>query len=350
MSPKAANYKANSIVYFKGDIDERIYILQAGKVVLKSNDIETGQELQDLIRTGEFFGVKSSLGKYPREETAVVLQDSAMVTFTVPEFEQVAMSNTRIIMKMLKVFSTQLRRIHGQVQNLLSTGEQLNPESGLFNIGEYYMKSRKYTQALYAFRRYLTYYPSGKHAAEAAESVQVAERYTQTAQPSPSRGAGPKAGAAPLSPPVQPAPAAPSPPRPQTGTHGKEMSDDAKSYYNAVSLFSQQKYQQAMDEFKAIVNSAADREYGIKSLFEIGRCLHSLEDYANCIRHFTTMIQKYPKHPELVDSLFYLGTCNEKNGDTAKAESFYKKILSMSSEDMPVHRKARKALRNLSGS
>ena len=128
------------------------------------------------------------------------------------------------------------------------------------------------------------------------------------------------------------------------------MSDDAKSYYNAVSLFSQQKYEEAMEDFKAIVNSAADKEYGIKSLFEIGRCLFSLNDHDTCVKHFTTMIQKYPKHPDLIDSLFYLGSCNEKMGDAAKAESFYKKILSMATEDMPVHRKARKALRNLSGS
>ncbi|MBN1686451.1 MAG: tetratricopeptide repeat protein [Spirochaetales bacterium] len=343
MSPKAANYKANSIVYFKGDINERIYVLKSGKVVLKYNDIETGQELQDVIQTGEFFGVKSSLGKYPREETAVVLQDSAMVTFSVPEFEQVAMANTRIIVKMLKVFSTQLRRIHKQVSNLISTGEQVNPETGLYSIGEYYMKCRKYNQALYAFRRYLTYYPSGRHASEAAESIQVAERYTQSerAAPAATGGLGPRVA-------VSAGPAAPPPPK--TPSQGKEMSDDAKCYYNAVSLFSQQKYNEALEEFKTIVNSGADREYGIKSLFEIGRCFHSLEDYDNCIKHFTTMIQKYPKHPELVDSLFYLGVCNEKKGDEKKAESFYKKILSMSSEDMPVHRKARKALRNLTGS
>ena len=343
MSPKAVNYKANSIVYFKGDINERIYILKAGKVVLKYNDIETGQEMQDLIQMGEFFGVKSSLGKSPREETAVVLQDSSMVTFSVPEFEQVAMANTRIIMKMLKVFSTQLRRIHKQVRNLLSTGEQVNPETGLYSIGDYYMKCRKYSQALYAFRRYLTYYPSGKHASEASENIQVAERYTQSGQ-SASTGAGD------FTAPAAPSGPKPPPPRPQSPSQGREMSDDAKLYYNAVSLFSQQKYEDAMNEFKTLVNNAGDREYGIKSLFEIGRCHYSLEDYDTCIKHFTTMIQKYPKHPELVDSLYYLGVCNEKNGDKTKAESFYKKILAMSSEDMPVHRKARKALRNITGS
>ena len=76
MSPKAAQYKANSIVYFKGDVTERVYILKGGKVVLKYNDIESGQEMQDIIQTGEFFGVKSALGKYPREETVSV--DSIM--------------------------------------------------------------------------------------------------------------------------------------------------------------------------------------------------------------------------------------------------------------------------------
>ena len=336
MSPKAATYKANSIVYFKGDVNERIYILKSGRVVLKYNDIETGQELQDLIQTGEFFGVKSSLGKYPREETAVVLQDSGMVTFTVPEFEQVAMANTRIIMKMLKVFSTQLRRIHKQVSNLLSTSEQVSPEIGLYKIGDYYMNTHRYTQALYAFRRYLTYYPSGKFATKAAESVQLAEGYTQTGAPTSSR----PASAASVAPPTASSAA----------SQGKEMSDGAKAYYNAVSLFSQQQYDEALNEYKSIINSAQEQEYGIKSLFEAGRCLFALEQYDACIKHYTTMIHKYPKHSELVDALYYLGACNEKKSDTAKAQSFYKKILSMSTEDMPVHRKARKALRNISGS
>ena len=335
MSPKAATYKANSIVYFKGDMNERIYLLKAGKVVLKYNDIETGQEMQDLIQTGEFFGVKSSLGKSPREETAVVLQDSGMVTFSVPEFEQVAMTNTRIIMKMLKVFSTQLRRIHKQVRNLLSTGEQVSPETGLYKIGEHYLNHRKYNQALYAFRRYLTYYPSGRFSSEAAQSLQQAEKYTQS-------------GAAP--PPESPPQSATPLPTSGAASHGKEMSDSAKTYYNAVSLFSQQKYGEALDEFKNIASSAQEQEYGIKSLFEIGRCLHSLEKYDACIKHYTTMIQKYPKHPDLVDSLYYLGVCNEQKGDERKATSFYKLILSKATEDMPVYRRARKALRNLTGS
>ena len=90
MSPKAVQYRANSIIYFKGDLSDRVFLLNSGKVNLTSMDIETGQEVRDLIKTGEFFGVKSALGRYPREETAIVLQDSSVMTFSVPEFEQIA--------------------------------------------------------------------------------------------------------------------------------------------------------------------------------------------------------------------------------------------------------------------
>jgi CRP-like cAMP-binding protein len=144
MSPKSIQFKANSIIYFQGDLNEKIYILKSGRVSLKSTDIETGQEIQDMIQMGEFFGVRSALGKYPREETAIVLTPSVVIEFSVPEFEQLSAQNTRIIMKMLKVFSNQLRRIHNQVQNLLTANQEgLDPEEGLFKSGTYDHNAKK---------------------------------------------------------------------------------------------------------------------------------------------------------------------------------------------------------------
>ena len=155
--PKAANYRANSVIYFQGDvISDKIYILQSGQVVVNYTDIETGKDLREVIQTGEFFGVKSALGKYPREENAVVVSDAQVLIFTVPEFEQFVSANTRIILKMLRVFSNQLRRIHKQVENLMEKSEALSPEIGLFRTGEYYLKNRMYSQAKYVFSRYLT--------------------------------------------------------------------------------------------------------------------------------------------------------------------------------------------------
>jgi CRP-like cAMP-binding protein len=165
--PKAVSFKANTVVFFQGDVSEKIYILKSGKVLLKSNDIETGEEIKEVIMTGEFFGVKSALGKFPRDETALVMQNSDILVFSLVEFEQLVLKNTRIIMKMLRVFSNQLRRIHHQVKNTISQGKVLPPEEGLFKIGEYYFKNGLFSQALYTYQRYITYYPSGDFATEA---------------------------------------------------------------------------------------------------------------------------------------------------------------------------------------
>ena len=331
MSPKAVQYKSNSIIYFKGDNSERIYILKSGKVSLKTNDIETGQEIQDMIQTGEFFGVKSALGKYPREETAIVLQPSNVLVFSVPEFEQLAMQNTRIIMKMLKVFSNQLRRIHKKVQNLVAAEAQgVKPETGLYKIGEYYLKVKKYSEAVYAFRRYLTYYPSGQYAGEVMRQLEHAESKAQdhtTGRVISSQENEKKSNI----------------------SKGAQLSDVAKKYYNAVSLFSQKKYKEALQEFQNIVDSGDDEEYKAKSLFEIGRCLFSLGEYDKCIKHYTSMIQQYPKHPDLMDALFYVGGSYEKKENNEKAIGFYKKILGMSSNDSSAYMKARKAVRKLEG-
>ncbi|MCX7024711.1 MAG: cyclic nucleotide-binding domain-containing protein [Spirochaetes bacterium] len=341
--PKVATFRANSVIYFQGDASDRIFILQSGQVSLNYSDIETGKEVHDLIQTGEFFGVKSSLGKYPREDNALVLQDAQVLVLTVPEFEQLAMSNTRIILKMLKVFSNQLRRIHKQVENLLEKQEAASAEVGLFSTGEYYLRNRMYSQATYVLGRYLTYYPAGKLADRAGKLLEVAEsafmKYGDGKGPAPAMGGG---GAAP--------PARATKQEAAKPAQGQTLSDTAKEYYNAVSLFSQEKFQDAFKEFKRIAESGEDPEYVPKAAFDMGRTLFMLGQYDIVIRHYTQMVQSMPKHPDLLDILFFLGQSYEKKGDTERAKGFYKKILSMEpDEDAATHMKSRRALKKLEG-
>ena len=332
--PRPSQYKAGSLIYFQGDPADKVFILQTGKVNLVYQDIETGQDVHDLVQQGEFFGVKSALGRYPREENAMAIQDATIMTFTVAEFEALALANTRIILKMLKVLSNQLRKIHKQVSSLMAKEEQ-NPEAGLFSVGEYYLKTKNYGQARYIFSRYLTYYPSGRNAAQAATNLQQAEIAFAK-----SGGVGSATGGAPASfgssAGAAAAPASPA------------ASDSAKAYYDAVSLISQQKYQQAYLSFKKIVDANLDPEFAAKSSFEIGKCLFLLNKYDDCIKYYTMMITKYPRHPDLADTLFFMGQSYEKSNRKEQATTFYKKILSMPGDaEDGAHVKARRALKAL---
>jgi TolA-binding protein len=328
--PKAVSYRANSIIYFKGDISDRVFILNAGKVTLKYIDVETGQDVHEYVKTGEFFGVKSSLGRYARDETAIALTDAQCIAMSVPDFEAMASKNIRVVMKMLQVFSNQLRRIHKRVQSLLALDEQSNPESGLFSIAEYYLKSRQYAQAIYAFGRYLTYYPSGRHADQANRYLDSAEqalgKYGQGKGPS---GETPAAAA-----------------RPEKS---RELSGAAQRFYDAMSLVTGEKYEEALKAFQAIVAEGAEEEYVAKGRFEIGRCHFFLKRFEQSIKAFSELVQAYPKHPDLAEAIYYVAQSQGQLGQTAKAEGLYRKLLTMVKEGDALHRKVRKAMRDLEG-
>jgi len=338
--PKATQYKTNSVIFFQGDLGDKIFILKSGKVLLKSNDIETKEEINELVASGEFFGVKSAMGRYPRDETARVLADAEVLVFTVPEFEQLVLSNTRIIMKMLKVFSNQLRRMVGKVQNLISKGNNKDAEAGLFSIGQYYFSNQHYKQATHALTRYLAHYPDGRFQGEASNLLQQAGR---GAAKTDSTALFAAAGA-------EEEPDF-SPPASRVASTSSSPVDPAaaKGFFEAVALANQEKYLEAFKIFQKIVTTNADPEHAAKAEFEMGRCLVFLTKFDEAIKHLTTLITKYPKHPDLKDALYFIGRSYQGKNDTTWAKNFYQKILNLAGEDEPVAIKTRKALKELEG-
>ena len=87
MASRIINYPSNAIIYFNGDKSNSVYLVKEGQVTLEYTDIETGSLVQDTINTGEFFGVKSGLIRFPREEDARVSQKSQVIEFSTDEFE-----------------------------------------------------------------------------------------------------------------------------------------------------------------------------------------------------------------------------------------------------------------------
>jgi len=228
---------------------------------------------------------------------------------------------------MLKVFSNQLRRIHKQVGNLLAEGEQVGPEVGLFGIGEFYYKSQRLKQALYAFKRYLTFYPAGKLQDKATEYMISIEKGFS------GKGSSVKTAAA-LS---------------SSSSYSQKSEDNTALYYDGVTLFSNENYEKAIGNFKQYISENPEGEYIVKALSEIGKALYFLKRNDECIKHFTSLIQKYPKHEDIGEFLFYLGIANNAKGDKAKAEAFYKKVIQISADGSELKRKAKSKLKALGG-
>lgn len=302
MSPRAVNFRAGNVIYMKGFRNNFVYILKSGVVSLNYQDIQTGQEDQDQIRTGELFGVKSAFGGYPTDEQALALVDSTVLAFTVEEFEQVASSNTRIIMKMLKVYSNQLRRIHRQVQNLLATGDNRNPEEGLYNIGLYYYNNQKFRQSVGAFKRYLIHYPNGKFRVDVKEKIDYGESMysdsTDSNGDSASRGPG------------------------------------VYSFSEAMELYETGEFRKAVQLFSRIQESgSSDAE---EAALRVGICLFRLGRGSDASLRLTDFIKKNGQSQYVPEALFYIGECYKANGEREKAVSFYKKARSMSDPSQQI--------------
>jgi TolA-binding protein len=176
----------------------------------------------------------------------------------------------------------------------------------------------------------LTFYPSGKNALQATKNLEIAEnalsRYGD--------GKGPGVSVS------HAAAAAPAP------ASGRDAEKTTKAYYDAVSLVSQGKYQEAFMSFKLIVDSSADPELTAKASFEIGRCMFLLNKFEESLKYYTNMLTKFPKHSELTETMFIMGQCNEKIGRKEQAVAFYKKIISMGGDDAVID-KVRRALNAL---
>ena len=316
MPPKAISFKANSIVYFKGDKGESVYILQKGQVSLNYLDIQTGQEMHDFVQTGEFFGVKAAFGKYPHDETAVVMVNSTVIQFSVDDFEQLLSSNSRIIMKMLKVFSNQLRRIHKQVRSLMSVDEQVDAENGLYSVGEYYFNNKKHLQAADAFNRYLIYYPAGRFVDEVRRKIEYAESRKESSET-----------------------AVVAPVTPQRLEYTMEK---------AVALRDSSNYADALKAFIRVGQSNPDHKTFAE--FEAGICIFKLKKGNETIKHFTDILKRNPAHSRMGEALYYIGKSYIMENDHEKAKSFLNKASSILDVGCPEQRDAALILEQIGGS
>lgn len=307
--PKAIRYKANSVVYFSGDFDERVFLLNTGNVALTSIDIETGAQITDYIKTGEFFGVKSALGNFPREESAMCLTDSLVYAFTSKEFEAFAQTNTRIILQMIKVFSRQLRTIHKQLASLSDSEEETNPEEGLFTVINTFYNSQHYNAAGQVGMRYREIYPNGKYSTQVSQIIRSASeaggRNFGTAE-------GHIDGGNALTMSEKPAPSAPD-----GSIH--------LSFNIAEDLYGNNKYEEAYNQYHAIIETGSQDEVVQASYIGAGKCLLAQQEYVRCLQLLTGFISQNPKSLKIAEALMYLGICYESMSKPDKAIAFYDK-------------------------
>ncbi len=373
-------YKTGSIIYFENDKSEFIYILKSGRVILTFIKPDTGEEIKEDVRQGEFFGVKSSLGKYPREETAQTVGETVVLVMHPSDFERLVLKNPNVVRKMLRVFSNQLRRIHKMVRNVLGEGEDVNPEIELYRIGEFYYKEGYLERAEYAFKRYMEYYPDTKYAGTAMERIKAINSGTA------------ETGDV-MAPVPESAPADDSgqdlsfglddssddmidfsvessmdDTSDQVGTRSplsSEMDDFldtdeadnldelsfeddfsmdndvtyiAEMYNNGMELINDEEYEHALDVFEKIIHTESVRNDEEQRMlenahYEAGVCLMKLGRLKEALESFGDMVKNYPDNDNLKNAFFNIASIFETAKQKDKAIAYYNRVLNIKPMD-----------------
>ncbi|MCR1793778.1 cyclic nucleotide-binding domain-containing protein [Leptospira sp. id769339] len=349
--PIIRTYKGGSIIYFEKDRSEDIYVLRQGRVVLTYTAIDSGYEVKEDVRLGEFFGVKSALGKYPRKETAQVVGGATVLVFKLSDFETFVAEKTHLILKMMKVFSSQLRLVHKKLREILGQAEARNPAFELMNVAEVFYKNNNFEHAAYGFAKYLEHYPSGPYAGRATELQDLARKGTPYPINMPPLVYDAASTRAPMS---QENLQNIMKPAAEKTNLGAGTDNTITSLYNRAHTFlNVGKFEEAAGIFKDLMVRTdfkydSEKKLVDNALFQMGVCFLKLNSLDTASNTFSAYIKKHPSGESVKESLFHLAEIAEQQGDRQRAGMLFGKVALLPPERDSLSQKARQKAKELS--
>lgn len=355
--PKGRNYTGGSIVYFQGDRSDDIYVLQQGRVILISTAIDTGEEIKEEVKQGEFFGVKSSLANFQREETAQVLGKTQLIVFSSTEFEGYVLKNTRLIMTMARVFSKQLRDIHRQVRDILKAGAVRNPALELLNVAESFYRAGHLEHAGYSFEKYIEFNPRGHNVKRAQELLQMVRKGMTFpmgyADPEPEDDTSHPEGLN-VDQGMVSADSVLDDPFALDDLGGTNVSTTLKIndiYQQGLDKLETNAYESALDSFIKCTQFSSLKNEAEKSIFghahyQLGSCQLHLGHLEDAQQSFSNYLKQFPTGDFIKKTIFQMGVVAESSGNPGRARSLYTKASTMPPPDETT-REAQKRMENL---
>jgi len=156
------NFKAGSYVIIEGKRDaNNFFIILQGKLKTQKETPVAGEEAQQILGPGDFFGVESAMSGHSRIETVVAVSDCQLIAVNHDQFGLLIQKNAPVAMKIIRSFSSKLRAFDTTITRLSFRNAVEEDPAHLFDLGEYWYKLQRYNHAAYAYQKYLQWVPTG---------------------------------------------------------------------------------------------------------------------------------------------------------------------------------------------
>ncbi len=161
---QTVQFKAGSYILVEGKRDnDRFYIILDGQLRTQKSAPVAGEEQQNLLGPGDFFGVESAMSRQSRIETVIAQSNCKLIEVPAEQFGTLIEKNAPVAMKIIRSFSVKLRAFDSTITRLSFRSAAGENPSHLFNLGEHWYQENRKEHSVYAYQRYLQHLPNGDH-------------------------------------------------------------------------------------------------------------------------------------------------------------------------------------------
>jgi len=176
------NFTAKSYIIVEGKRNaDRFFIIRSGKVRL-SKEVQIVAEEGDVLGPGDFFGVVSTMTGHSHIETAQALTDVTLISVQKDQFSQLIQNNAPVAMKIIMQFSKRMRFLDEALTRITLKNNAAEDPSHIYNIAEYYAKNNQFSQAFYAYQKYIKFCPKDVNTQIAIERLKKIAPYVKNPQ------------------------------------------------------------------------------------------------------------------------------------------------------------------------
>ena len=173
------NFPKSSYIIVEGKRNaDRFFIIRSGKVRLSKEVQIVTEEQGDIMGPGDFFGVVSTMSGHSHIETAIAVTDVTLISVQRDQFPQLIQGNAPVAMKIILQFSKRMRYLDEALTRLTLKNNAAEEDSThIYFIGEYYAKNNQFSQAFYAYHKYVKCCPKGENVQNAVERMKKIAPY-----------------------------------------------------------------------------------------------------------------------------------------------------------------------------
>lgn len=112
------NYKKGQIIFFEGDISDKLYVINKGKIKIFKYTREGKEQILYILSEGDFVGDLSLLKKDEFKFNAEALEDANICVLTKDDFDGIIKESPEIAISILQVVYDRIVKLENLIQSL----------------------------------------------------------------------------------------------------------------------------------------------------------------------------------------------------------------------------------------